>query len=332
MIYKKKILVLSSAFGILTLIYAGTLIFSADRARTRDALYVWLDPKAAAQADQIELRGDQSVQMVRQGDAWSARYVRLVRRGETWSAVGETMEYPVKQERVGGLLNLLSTRASYPRRGDSSASHEAFGLTESAASQIIIRGGDAQTVLLDILVGRRDATGRELYLRRNNQDQVRAGEDAFSPYLGAPASWYNLRLFQRELDMVQRVTVVPALPEDAGAGQPASPLVLLRQDRTWAIEGVSGDTLEASRIESYIRSILEAEGDDFISDVKAEDPVFTQGRIQIEFGDGNSQTLRLGPPAGEGKRSAVVSGVPYVYSLAQWTINRLFQDVSYFMQ
>jgi hypothetical protein len=318
MIYKKKILVLSSVFGVLALIYTGILIFSSDRARVRDTLYVWLDPKAAAQADRIELRGDQSAQLIRRGDAWSA--------------LGDAMEYPVKQERVRGLLNLLSTRASYPRRGDSSASHEAFGLTESAASRIIIREGDGQTVLLDLLIGRRDATGRELYLRRNNQDQVRAGEDAFSLYLGAPASWYNLRLFQNEVDMVQRVTVVPALPEGAEAGQPASTMVLLRQNRTWAIEGVSDDALEASRIESYIRGILEAEGDDFISDFKADDPVFTQGRIQIEFGDGNSRTLSLGPVAGEGKRSAVVSGVPYVYSLAQWTINRLFQDVSYFMK
>jgi hypothetical protein len=98
---------------------------------------------------------------------------------------------------------------------------------------------------------------------------------------------------------------------------------------------VDADALDGSRIDPYIRAILDAEGDGFVTALKAGDPVFTEGSIRLELGDGATRTIRLGPfhSGGEGeagKRTAVVSDSPYVYTLAEWTVTRLFRDAAYF--
>jgi hypothetical protein len=103
------------------------------------------------------------------------------------------------------------------------------------------------------------------------------------------------------------------------------------------VEGVAAELLDGTRIEPYIRSILDAEAEDFIPAMSANANVFNEGRIQLELGDGTSRVIRLGPlvPAEEGqpaRRSAAVSGgtTAHVYALTEWVIGRIVRDAAYF--
>jgi hypothetical protein len=329
--YKQKVLILSIVVAALALIYAGTLILTPERLNSRNAAYTWLESKWADQADRIEIS--------KAGETLS-----LVRRNDLWYVEKDNAEYPAKQGRVEDLLRALTTRAAYPVQSSAPSSHERLGLSEEAASRVLVRGG-AGTPLLDLLVGGGSATGREVYLRKSGQNEARSGEDKFTAYLSpSPAAWYNLRLFPEApaFDMVQGVTVIS--PSGAPAGEageepapPAAPLVITRSGPLWTLEGTARDALDATRIDSYIRAILDAEGDNFVTGMKPGDLASGEGSIHLELGDGTSRTIRLGPvlPAGEengtgGNRVAVVSGSPYVYTLAEWTVNRLFQNASYF--
>ncbi|MDR0555321.1 MAG: DUF4340 domain-containing protein [Treponema sp.] len=323
MTYKKQVVMLSFLTGLLTLTYAASLIFSSERLNARSATYRWMEPQAAETADNISISG-------------AAGEITLWRRNGAWftgSPDGaETGEYPAKQSRVEDFLSILSTREAYPVRGGA-VSHERLGLTDTAASHITVRA--ANRVLLDMLIGGVDASGREVYIRKNNQDEVRSGEDRFSAYLnGAPKSWYNLKLFPEggALDTVQRLTVIspPAAPLDDGSVPPVQPpLVISRRETGWVVEGLAEDALDGAKVEPYIRSILDAEGDTFITTMNAQDPIFNEGRITLEFGDGVSRRISLGPGEGDA-RSVVVSGSPYVYALTEWVVGRIFRNVSYF--
>jgi hypothetical protein len=330
MTYNRKVLILSVTVAVLALIYAGTFVLAPERLNSRNAAYTWLDPERADQADRIEISGD--------GGA-----LALVRRNALWYAETGGAEYPAKQGRVEDLLRLLTVRGAYPLRGGAVSSHERLGVGENA-SRIVVRAGPGGAPLLDLLVGGGDATGREVYLRKNGQNEVRSGEDKFTAYLSSsPSAWYNLRLFPQEgegalsPDMVQRVTTAPppAGEGEAGGGPPPGPLVIARSGSGWTVEGEDAGALDSSRIDSYIRAVIDAEGDGFTAALKVDDPVFNQGSIRIELGDGAIRTVRLGPlhAAGEGetgKRTAVVSGSQYVYTLAEWTVTRIFRDAAYF--
>jgi hypothetical protein len=326
MVYKQKLVFLSGLVGFLALIYVISLVFDPERIGRRNAAFTWLDPKTLDAVEGITISGP-----------GNSPVVTLARKDKIWYVSHEGNEYPARQFRVDDFLGILTRRAAYPVRASTAAAHEGLGLTEAAASRIVLSGAPSparQTgaVLLDLLVGQGDLTGQEIYLRKAGQNEVRSGENLFSGYISSSRpSWYNLRLFpesengQLDAGMVQRVTVYP--PE---SGSP-EPQIFSRAGKGWTFSGITEETgPDNSKVDSYIQGILNAEGDDFSSSVKAEDPVFNEGRIVLELEDGSIKTLRLGGTDESNYRPAIVSGSSCVYSLAGWLTGRLFREASYF--
>jgi hypothetical protein len=91
-------------------------------------------------------------------------------------------------------------------------------------------------------------------------------------------------------------------------------------------------TPDTQKVEGYIQALAGAEGDDFVPPGDPNALLFEAAVITAELGDGSSRTIRLGPETEETKRrNAAVSGSPYVYALAEWTVTRLLRDGSYFV-
>jgi hypothetical protein len=84
------------------------------------------------------------------------------------------------------------------------------------------------------------------------------------------------------------------------------------------------------KVDTYIRGILNTEGDDFDETVSPADPMFDHSRLTLELGNGSVRTLRLSAPGGDNRRYALVSGSDYVYSLAGWAAERLFKTAADF--
>ncbi|MDR1239660.1 MAG: DUF4340 domain-containing protein [Treponema sp.] len=333
MVYKRKLAVLSGVTGLLALVYVLTLIFEPERAGRRSAAYSWIDSRQLAQAERIVISGPPEAETA----------VELVRRNNIWYTAHEGNEYPARQLRVDDFLGLLGKKAPYPVQASTSAAHERLGLDEKAASRIRVSGapspardgaeGAAGPILLDLLVGQGDQTGREVYLRKAGQNEVRSGEDRFSGYIsGSLSSWYNLRLFPEsedgklDVDGVQRLTVYPP-----AAGPEPEPQVFTRNGSNWTLSGgIAVADLDNVKVDSYIRGILNIEGDDFSAEAGPGDPIFNDGRVALELGDGSIRTLRLGAADESNRRLAAVSGSSYVYSLAGWAVERLFRDAAFF--
>jgi hypothetical protein len=320
MAYNKRLLVLSAIIAALALAYALSVFFESDRQGSRSDAYTWIDPGLTGRIDRISISG-------------SGETKELVLKNNQWFVSYNGKDYPARQMRVEVFISLFTRRAPYPVRSSSSASHERLGLTEDAASRIVISGG-AGLPLLDLLVGHGDNTGREVYLRRPGQNEVRSGEDTFVSYISSPrASWYNLRLFPEsedgslDTDGVQRLSVYVS----PGGGVPRpEPQVFTRNGRAWIFGGMNITDADMSKVDSYIRGILTTEGEDFSDSVDPEDPIFNHSRLTLELGDGSVRTIRLSPPDENKRRFALVSGSPYVYALADWAAERLFRDASFF--
>ncbi|MDR1636014.1 MAG: DUF4340 domain-containing protein [Treponema sp.] len=310
MAYRRKLLILSSLTLLLSLVYILSLIFDPQRSLSRAAAYAWLDGRLLDQADRVLIRK-------------AGLTVNLLRRNDAWLVSRQGNEYPARQLRVEDLLAALSRRASYPVRAASASSHRQFGL-EEGISRITV-GGGAGLPLLDLLLGKGGTTGREIYLRKANSDQVRSGEDVFTAYTESPlSSWYDLRLFPDgpEAGDVQRLTVYP--PAGGGEGRGYA---FTRSGTGWNLRGLDLEP-DNSRVESYIRGILSAQGEDFLPPPVPE-PFPEAGRLVLELGNGTVLTLSLGE--GEPDRYiAKVSGSPHLYALADWTVERLFRDAGYF--
>jgi hypothetical protein len=195
-------------------------------------------------------------------------------------------------------------------------------------------------VLLELILGKEDSSGRSVYLRKQGDTPVRVGAlNRFSPYI-APSlrDWYDLRLFPDHdagglsLDKVQRVRMVSlksdAPPESPPDTEAAAPYTLVRSGAGWAFEG-EGDALpETSKVEALIRGILDATGEDFSAALEAGDSAFSDGeaaaQVILETTTGATVTVTLagGYP---GRKLALVSGQTQVFELAEWVVKRVWQ-------
>ncbi|GHV69887.1 hypothetical protein AGMMS49928_14660 [Spirochaetia bacterium] len=318
--YKQKVFFLSVLVLVLALIYTASLIFDPERINSRSSVYAWIDPQFLSQVDRLEI-------------SRSGEEVKLIRKNDNWFVEKDGAEFPAKKPRVEDLLKILSAKSAYPVRASSASSHQRLGVNIEGASRILLRGG-AGMPLLDLLIGQVSSAGDEVYLRKNNQNEVRSGEDRFSVYTdGAISSWYNLRLFPEDPDGrnpgpddVQRLTII--VPGEAQSIPPA--LVLTRNRDGWVFTDAQNaeKSVDKSKVDSYIRAVLDAEGEDFYT--APAPPVFSGGNITLELGDGSRRIIRLGSISEQNRRIAAASEGAYVYELAAWTTERLFKDALYF--
>jgi len=315
MTYKNKITALSAVIAALAVIYILTIIFDPQRRGSRSDLYSWIDP---GQADRIT-----GIGITRDGET-----LTLARNGGKWFVTRGGKDYPARLARVDDLISALTKRDSYPVRSSSASSHERLSLTpEKASAQITVSAG-AGPPLLDLLIGQADVMGRNVYLRRLDQNEARSGEDRFSTYTNTAQNfWYNLRLFPENEDGklgVQDVQKLIVYPPEKTSSQ-----TFTRKGREWAFSFELANP-DFSKVESYIQDILGVSGDDFIDSVSASDPLFNAARIEMELGSGVTKTLRFGPPDENEKRYVTVSGSDLVYSVQGWSVRKMFVNTDTF--
>jgi len=316
--YKKKLVILGSTAIFLALMYVLTLFFDPARTNARNERFTWLPAGSRDLADKIEItRGGTKLEL-------------LFRNGKWLALLEDSEEVPVKQGRVDDLFRLLATRGAFPHRGSSAASHESLGLG-SGANRLVIRGG-AGPSLLDLLVGQYDSSGREVFLRKNGENEFRSGDSLIGTYINAEnASWYDLKLFEEiSIAHVQRVRVNFSGytgPEDE------TPLIgyidysIGRSGDNWIMEGEE-EPLEKDKTEAWILGILEATGENFLP-ASTQSNFTAEARITVELGDGRNLSLQIGAPGENGGASARTSGKPYAL-LPRWTVTRLLRERGYF--
>jgi hypothetical protein len=324
--YKNKIFILLALCGALLLAYILTFVFDPENFAARQSFWTALDPKLKNEAWQIELDGEEKVELRRDKGRWFVNF--------------EDALYPARQDKVDDILNTLSQRAAYPVRSRSEAAQEKLLLTDGEAQRIRI-SGEGGDVLLDLFVGAPDATLKDVYIRLSGSKEIRSGADVFSPFFGSKQSWYDLRLFPEQAaegltaSSVQRVMAIPPRESMSAAAEgdvqdalPTEAYTLVRAGGGWKIEN-SDETLDSQSVDTYIRRILNCEADDFTSALRANDPAFTlssefAGRLVLETGDGLRRIISIGPSFAD-RRSAAVSGSSYVYLLMGWQLNQLFE-------
>ena len=300
--FKKKVTILSILVAVLALSYILILFFDSDR--RRDPSFAWLDHPLIFLTDRIEVFGSNQLVVLRRID-------------DVWVLQEGGNDFPVRQERVEDLISALTRRDVYSVRTLSDEGRERLNLDESNASRIRVSGG-AGMPLLDLLIGIPDALGREVFLRSADSNEIHLGEDRFSLFTEAGATfWLDRRLLSpASIADVQQIEVSPP-NEDS--------YTIRRSGQGWIIPG-SSDFLDSSAVDSWLRGVLEAEADNFGN----EEPETIEATIALHLGDGQVKTILAGPIDEMNVRQVLVSDSSFVFLISEWTQNRLFRESSFF--
>jgi hypothetical protein len=298
-------------------VFILTIIFNPERRSARSDAYSWLEPGQNDRISGITIAKDDET-------------VNLARNGGQWFVSHNGKDYPARDSRIEDFIAALGKRAPYPVRSTGASSHERLSLNEGQAVRITVAAG-AGPPLLSLLIGQQGATGQDVYLRKQGQNEVRSGEDIFTTYTRSNlSSWYNLRLFPEtekgKLDASSVQGLVVYVPTDNLTDVSQNPpRIFTRKGREWTFNFELANP-DMKMVDNYLRDILNTAGDGFVDTVTPSDPLFNNGRIELQLGNNNIMTIRFGPPDENGVRFAAVSGSPWVYSIPNWISQRIFID------
>ena len=312
MAYKKKLIIMISLISILTLAYIASFLFSPEFTGSRSAFHTWIDTRLSSGISRIRISLPQdSMEFIKRGNLWFVSY--------------NNNEYPARQLRIGDFISIFTTRAQWPVRYTHSDSHPRIGLDLESASRVSVYSDN--TLLLDILLGAADTAG-DVFVRRFGQNEVRSGSSLISTYArDSVSSWYNLRIIPEteggsiDASHVQRLTVYVE-------NQP--PQIFSRRNRQWELSGLDVSNPDQNDIETYVRTILNIDGEDFADDISPSDPVFNHGRLVFELGTGNIITIRISDLDESGRRYANVNGSNYVYAVPAWASSWMIRTAADF--
>ncbi|MCL1813590.1 MAG: hypothetical protein FWG29_08730 [Treponema sp.] len=325
MTYKKKLILLGSTAVLLAIVYILTIVFDPARTNARNERFTWLPAGARDEADRIEIYcGGEKFEMVFKNGSWVVPF--------------GSVDVPARQARVDDLFRILSTRGAFPRRGSGSGSHAELRLDGS--TRLVIRGGGGLP-LLDLLIGIDDSTGKAVFLRKSGQNEFRSGDRLISAYVnGETNSWLNMKLFdEKSVAQVQRVQVF--FRDYYGTGEeislvPYEDYTITRNEENWLllVSGGSAD-IETARTENWIRAILEAQGEEIITEQQERTDEVNNSfpavaLIRVELGDGSALELQIGEITEDGRCLALVNGKPYLFIFSQLTSVRLLRNREFF--
>jgi hypothetical protein len=319
MTYKKKLIFLLSLISVLFITYIVSLLLSPEITGSRSSLFTWFDVKYLPGVNRIVINIP--------GDYWDSQTIELVKKNNRnnqtqWFVLYNDTEYPARSLRIDDFLEILTERASWSIRYTNEASHARLGLDVESASRVTVYDRN-NSILLDLLLGEVNNITNEVFLRKFGQNEVRSGNFLIASYIeGSVNSWYNFKLLPENEDGSISVDNVQRLSVYDGDMQ----LLISRRNREWIISGLEGEMLDQSGIESYIRTLLIIDGDEFIEDILPGDPMFYYGRIVLEMGNGVIRTINLSPPDETNRRYAYVSGSDYIYSIPAWVATRLIRS------
>ena len=326
--YKKKLILLGSLAALLTVIFILTIVFDPARTNARNERFTWLPASARDEADRIEI--------FREGEK-----LEIVFKNGIWVVPFGSVDVPARQARVDDLFRLISTRGAFPRRGSNSRSHADLGLDGS--TRLVIRGGGGLP-LLDLLIGSDDSTGRAVFLCKSGEQEFRSGDKLISAYVnGELNSWLNLKLFdEKSVEHVQRVLV--NFKDYYGTGEeissvPYEDYIITRSGDNWLLSvGANGSQaeVEKTRTESWIRTILEAQGENIIplqqeSIEEISNAFSVVALLRVELGDGSLLELQAGEIVEDGKCLALANSKPYFFVFSQLTTLRLLRNKDFFL-
>jgi len=324
--FKKKTIGLLSILGILIIAYILTFVFSPESSYKRGSQWTPFEDKTGAYTTEQIIEINKSIKLVKELDKW---YV---------DDDANQRKLPAKTARIEDLLKALETKGNYPVRSKNPDSFKNFGLDADSAQSIFIEDGDS--ILAGFYFGNTDVGSREIYLRRvdgalEDTSGVRSGEDIFSTYLsGNRTSWTDTRLFKNHdangltVDSIQTVEVqLNVTSEDNSPIKAKEDYTLIRgSNNTWKFSQDPKINVDSSKVESLLRSALDAEADDYAPVGFEEKAVL--GKLVLIDDKGASHTISLGDKL-NGKYRATVSddkenGNDFTYLLSDWSVQRLF--------
>lgn len=260
------------------------------------------------------------------------------RIGRGW--VVEEKNFPVDFSRFTRLLENLAAITTSDVVSVNPQKHDVYGVAEGQGTRVRVYSTDNR-LLVDWIAGslrQQDIAGGqkpvlEFYMRDARSDRVYLSGDAIQPAVD-PVRWCEVQLL-RDIGM-ERIGSVEREDFQTGQSWTITRLNSTSEDEEgelspWRMVEPVENTALAYAGDSMATTIVGLEVADIIGEADAEggDEArygFPQDRFRVGI-EGNEFAFELGRPAVKGQRYLRVFGLPYVFTVSDFTVSQLRQPV-----
>ncbi len=310
MTYARKFKTLSVANILLLLFIAGGVAFSPARRQDRSERRSLVSDKVEIMA--IKISGAENAELSKSGNAWT------LRRGAE--------RLPADANKVSAFLEALKAVKRLQAVAKGKESWKDFGLEGGAAKRIQIFSADDKAVA-DFSVGKNSSATSDVYITFPDSAAAYKAGSAFASYLeGTDAAWLDLRLMPAlDIKAVDSFDFRGSLAFDEKTTV-ASGYSLVRSQQDWKTAGPAAPMLlDTVKVETMLRSLISARGEDFAPAGTALGPV--GATLTLNVGNGAKIAVEIGP-IGADKRFPVKTGdggrIMYV---ASWALREGFKPL-----
>lgn len=291
---------------------------------------------------QLEEEFDRIARVVIEGDEMRTT-LRLVQDGERRIGRGwmvEEKKFPVDFSRFTRLLENLAAITTSDVVSVNPQKHEVYGVAEGQGTRVRVYSTDNR-LLVDWIAGslrQQDIAGGqkpvlEFYMRDARSDRVYLSGDALQPAVD-PVRWCEVLLL-RDIAM-ERIASVVREDFQTGESWKITRLGSTAEDEEgeqspWRMLEPMEATALAYAGDSMATTIVGLEVADIIGEADPEggDEArygFPQDRFRVGI-EGNEFLFELGRPADAGQRFLRVKGLPFIFTVSDFTVSQLRQPV-----
>jgi hypothetical protein len=309
--YERKVAALSSALGILLVIWVLGVIFSPERGLARSESVKLVSGKIA-DAAAIELTNP------------DAEAIKLEKSGDSWSLVDGTARLPVQGSRVKNLLDSIAEPGRLRVVGRSKAAWTDFKLEDDKAKRVLVTSKDGAAIA-DVYIGAYSSAASGVYVRRAGSELSYVADSSLASYIGyGRSSWLDLKVLgSLTAADVQSVSMRAKIALDGAGKTPLSFEYSARRDgQSWKIGASEAD---AQAVESMIRSIVSVQGEDIAASPPSDAFSAVSAHIEIALSSGVSKVIEVGAPAADERFYLRAAGNPLVYLASAYSLRSMLK-------
>jgi hypothetical protein len=306
MVFSKKIRILFVLdFALIVLIVLGLVLSPASNAKRSSAFDLLKDVESVAS---IRITGKDSVDLTRSGDVWTLG--------------GDDGALPADSGRVKLFLEALDAVDSREFVARNKEAWPKFGLEGEHANRVQLGDKDGANLKTFILGSYAQAPGM-VYVSEPDSPAAYAVSSGMASYvLGGRNSWLDLRMWSSPpaVEQVQEFTLQGQITLK---GNVVSSYRAIRSKGSWES---GGNTLDANKVESVLRALINIRGSDY---APVDESLGTQLiGVELVLGNGTSLRFSIGVPKPDGKYPALSSQRDRIVYLPAWTIEEAVKPVS----
>ena len=187
MTFKNKVITLSSAVAVLTIIYILGLIFSPERMMEKRSQEKIFNIEKIDQVNWIKVS-------VNEG------YAEISKTGGKWMVKSGNNLYPASEYKIDNFLDSVFNMNKYQTVGTDKKHWEKFDLTEDKAKSVTLKNSSGEE-MFTLFLGKSGPAEKGEYIRSTKSDESYLTDGSFKRYFYKDINyWSQLRILDEDID------------------------------------------------------------------------------------------------------------------------------------